>query len=101
MRKRDPRLFRPFVKLAADGSIAAVVEVAGAAPTDGAGSLYVDVSAFGPVDVETHLGVRAAIAVAITAEQARLAPPSVDPLPVETPPVNMTGLGLGVITVGG
>lgn len=48
----DKRTFRHFAKLAADGSIAATVEVAAGFPdpVDGEGHVYVDVTELHPYD---------------------------------------------------
>ena len=48
----DPRQFRHYAKMAADGSVAAIVEVADGlpAPTDGEQSLYIDVTDLHPYD---------------------------------------------------
>ena len=78
--RHDPRTFRHFTKVAADGSVAAIVEVAEGTPdpTDAAGSLYVEVTDLHPYDfgkariiaapvLSTWL---AAVAVRQAAEQA-------------------------------
>jgi len=109
MKRRDPRTFRPFVKLAADGSIAAVVHVADGspAPVDGAGSIFVDVSAFGTrhpapsgaiirggnVDLETDARVQKAITTAIAATKV------VKPAPDFTPVITPVGPG-GIALIG-
>jgi len=116
-RPRDPRTFRSFVKLTADGAIAAVVHVAdGQVPSDGHGSLYVDISAVGTahrapsggtilggnVDLEKDARVQQAMATAIAADVAANTPPPPPPPIIDPGPVINTTAGLGGgIVIGG
>lgn len=67
----DPRVFRHFAKMAADGSVAAIVEVAdgSADPPDVAAGQLVDVSKLYPFD---FTGVKVAPATLATKDPAAI-----------------------------
>ncbi len=83
MAKRDPRVFRTFVRMADDGAVAAVTQVDHTVPlpTDGENNLYIDVSAFPPqnlhalkvqkadIDSKDAVRVQAALVVASDARK--------------------------------
>jgi len=73
----DPRVFRHWAKLNADGTVAAIVETAAVEPDAGDGALYVEVTSLYPSDLGK---------VKIAAPPIPVKPVTPDPGPSAGPP---------------